>query len=252
MRSSSSPGGRKAGPSAAGQAAEPSAAEERPVPRVHGPVGMPATRQPPAGFHPRGERSADGGSERDVDDALVVAVLGGDSHAFQRLVERHQERIFALVRHYANPAEVEDIVQETFLKAFRRLDSFQRQSSFSTWIYRIAVNSALDHLKRRGRSPVQTVDDPELEAGPAPRVLAPDARLQREEIAAVTRAVLAAMPEIFRTVLVMREFEGRAYQDMADILGLSIGTVESRLFRARARFRELLIQRHPEFAALES
>lgn len=213
---------------------------------------MAAAHLPPSGAQPRGPRGADSGAEREVDDALVVEVLGGDSRAFQRLVERHQERIFALVRHYASPAEVEDIVQETFLKAFRRLDSFQRQSSFSTWIYRIAVNSSLDYLKRRGRSPVHTVEDPELSAGPAPRVLAPDARLQREEIAKVTHAVLAAMPEIFRTVLVMREFEGRTYQDMADVLGLSIGTVESRLFRARARFRELLVQRHPEFAALET
>ncbi|TAJ16409.1 MAG: sigma-70 family RNA polymerase sigma factor [Planctomycetota bacterium] len=227
------------------------------VPLVQSAVGLPVTKQPPAGVPTRGDGSARGdraseaGHEREVDDALVVAVLGGDSRSFQQLVERHQERIFALVRHYASPAEVEDIVQETFLKAFRRLDTFQRQSSFSTWIYRIAVNSALDFLKRRGRSPVHTVEDPEIDAGPAPRVLAPDARLQREEIAAVTHKVLAAMPEIFRTVLVMREFEGRTYQDMADVLGLSIGTVESRLFRARARFRDLLIQRHPEFAAID-
>lgn len=247
MRSHSSPGGRGGRPSSSGS----SAAEERPVPLVNAPVGLPVTKQPPAGIPTRGDRATEAGHEREVDDALVVAVLGGDSRSFQLLVERHQERIFALVRHYASPTEVEDIVQETFLKAFRRLDSFQRQSSFSTWIYRIAVNSALDFLKRRGRSPVHTVEDPEIDAGPAPRVLAPDARLQREEIAAVTHKVLAAMPEIFRTVLVMREFEGRTYQDMADVLGLSIGTVESRLFRARARFRDLLIQRHPEFAAID-
>jgi RNA polymerase sigma-70 factor (ECF subfamily) len=190
--------------------------------------------------------------DRAADEALVASVLAGDAQSFQALVERHQERIFGLIRHYTrNPVEVEDIAQDTFLKAYRRLDTFQRQASFSTWLYRIAVNSALDFLKRRGRSPVQTVEDPELSAGPAPRVLAPDARLEREEIRQVTHEVLERMPEIFRTVLVMREFEDRSYQDMADLLCLSIGTVESRLFRARARFRDLLLKHHPEFAAVD-
>jgi RNA polymerase sigma-70 factor (ECF subfamily) len=94
------------------------------------------------------------------------------------------------------------------------------------------------------------MEDPEIASGPAAvdaRVMAPDARLQREEIAGITHAVLAELPEIFRTVLIMREFEEMAYQDIADMLGISIGTVESRLFRARARFKEKLLQRHPEF-----
>jgi RNA polymerase sigma-70 factor (ECF subfamily) len=185
------------------------------------------------------------------DASLVQETLAGNQASFQLLVERYQDRLFALVRHYTkDPALIEDIVQETFLKSFRRLDGFQHESSFYTWIYRIAVNTVLDVMKRRGRSPVTTSEDPELLAGPTapdPRVMAPDARMQREEIAAITQECLAEIPDIFRTVLVLREFDGLAYQDIADLLGISIGTVESRLFRARARFKEKLLQRHPEF-----
>lgn len=191
------------------------------------------------------------------DTQLVEEALGGNQLSFQLLIERYQERIFALVRHYTKSAvEVEDIVQDTFLKVYRRLETFQRQSSFSTWLYRIAVNTALDFLKRVGRSPVQAVEDPELSASPVRAhagsgvaIAGPDARLRREEIARITAEVLAELPEIFRTVLVLREFEDLSYQQMADVLGISIGTVESRLFRARARFKEAMIRLHPEFAA---
>jgi RNA polymerase sigma-70 factor (ECF subfamily) len=191
------------------------------------------------------------------DAQLVEEALGGNPLSFQLLIERYQERIFALARHYTKSAvEVEDIVQDTFLKTYRRLETFQRQSSFSTWLYRIAVNTALDFLKRTGRSPVTAVEDPELSASPV-RALAgsgiavapPDAALRREEIARITQEVLAELPEIFRTVLVLREFESLSYQEMADVLGISIGTIESRLFRARARFKEAMIRLHPEFAA---
>jgi RNA polymerase sigma-70 factor (ECF subfamily) len=187
---------------------------------------------------------------RAADDLdLVRESLGGNQLSFQLLVERYQDRLFSLARHYTrNAVEIEDIVREAFLKAFRKLDTFQQQSSFSTWLYRIAVNTALDFLKRCGRSPIRTVEDPEAAPESTPvRVNAPDARMQRDEIAQVTHDVLQELPEIFRTVLVLREFEGLAYQEMADILGISIGTVESRLFRARARFKEALLRRHPEF-----
>lgn len=193
------------------------------------------------------------------DVQLVEEALGGNQLSFQLLVERYQERIFALARHYTRSAvEVEDIVQDTFLKAYRRLETFQRQSSFSTWLYRIAVNTALDFLKRMGRSPVQAVEDPELSASPVRgqagsgvAIAAPDARLRREEIARITAEVLDELPEIFRTVLVLREFEDMSYQQMAEVLGVSIGTVESRLFRARARFKDAMIRLHPEFAAAD-
>ncbi|MFT4541600.1 MAG: RNA polymerase sigma-70 factor (ECF subfamily) [Planctomycetota bacterium] len=185
-----------------------------------------------------------------LDATLVEQTLAGDPTAFQMLVERYQKRLFALVRHYTqSAAEVEDIVQETFLKAYSRLSSFQQNSSFYTWIYRIAVNTILDLLKRRGRSPVQNVEDPEGAAGQVEREVArPESRLEVEEISEITHAVLAEIPEIFRSVLILREFDDRAYQEIADMLGISIGTVESRLFRARGRFKQKLTQMYPEFA----
>jgi RNA polymerase sigma-70 factor, ECF subfamily len=189
------------------------------------------------------------------DNSLVRESLEGNQLSFQLLVERYQGRMFGLVRHYTqNQVEIEDIVQDTFLKAFRRLDTFQHQSSFSTWLHRIAVNTALDFLKRAGRNPVQTMEDPEIAlsggggACASSGMTAPAARMEREEIAAVTREAMAELPEIFRTALILRELEGMAYQEMAELLGISIGTVESRLFRARARFREALIRLYPEYA----
>ena len=186
------------------------------------------------------------------DSDLIAETLAGHQLSFQLLVERYQGRLFGLIRHYTrNTAEVEDIVQDTFLKAFKKLDTFQHQASFSTWLQRIAINTALDFLKRCGRSPVSSVEDPELVADPRlndrQRILAPDARLEREEIREVTHRVLEELPEIFRTVIILREFEERAYQEIADLLGVSIGTVESRLFRARARFKDALLRLYPEF-----
>jgi RNA polymerase sigma-70 factor (ECF subfamily) len=183
------------------------------------------------------------------DASLVAETLAGNQASFQLLVERYQGRLFSLARHYTRSAvEIEDIVQDTLLKAYSRLESFHHQSSFYTWLYRIATNTMLDFLKRRGRNPVQAVEDPELEADqPDVAVMRPDSRLEQEEISSITHKVLEELPEIFRTVLILREFEDESYQDIADILGISIGTVESRLFRARARFKQKLLQMYPEF-----
>lgn len=187
------------------------------------------------------------------DESLVEATIAGDAGAFQRLVERYEGRIFGLVRHYTqNAVEIEDIVQDAFLKAFSKLGSFQSQSSFYTWLCRIAVNTALDFLKRHGRNPVQVIEDPDegvavAHGGRGATVSAPDGRLETEEITTITHRILDELPEIFRTVLVLREFEELPYQEIADVLGISIGTVESRLFRARARFKDRLLQLHPEF-----
>lgn len=183
------------------------------------------------------------------DARLVGATLTGDQSAFQELVERYQGRMFALTRRYTrNAVEIEDIVQDTFLKAFRRLDTFDHRSSFYTWIYRIATNTILDLLKRRGRSPIQAMEDPEVIGEIAPvDAPAPTADLEAQEITEITQEVLAELPDIFRSVLVMREFDGMAYQAIADTLGISIGTVESRLFRARARFKDKLLSLYPEF-----
>ena len=191
------------------------------------------------------------------DRELVTETLEGNQLSFQLLIERYQDRLFGLVRHYTKSAvEIEDIVQDTFIKAYRKLESFQHQSSFSTWLYRIAVNTALDFLKRSGRNPVQAVEDPEEigqdDQGRSRTQLAPpDAHLEREEIAEITKKVLLELPEIFRTVLVLREFEDLSYQEIAEVLSISIGTVESRLFRARARFRDALLRLYPEYGQSE-
>jgi len=186
------------------------------------------------------------------DRQLVQESLEGNQLSFQLLIERYQDRIASLVRHYTrSTVEIEDIVQDTFVKAYRKLASFQHEAAFSTWLYRIAVNTCLDFLKRAGRNPVQSVEDPEVVGRPEDHrasVAAPDSRLERQEVAEITQTVLGELPEIFRTVLVLREFEAQSYQEIAEVLGISIGTVESRLFRARARFKEALIRLYPEYA----
>ena len=158
-------------------------------------------------------------SHEALEDAeLVRATLDGDAAAFEVLVERYQRRLFGLVRHYTRSAvEVEDIVQDTFLKAYSRLETFQQSSAFYTWLYRIAVNTILDVMKRQGRSPVQAVEDPELvgrsgtgasDATTERLSIRPDARLEREEISEITRSVMDELPDIFRTVLVLYSDRG--------------------------------------------
>src|SRR5262245_17691449 len=127
-------------------------------------------RTPPDGVRGRRVEAILMESLQAEDESLVQETLAGNQTSFQLLLERYQDRIFALARHYTRSAvEVEDLVQDTFLKAFSRLDTFQAQSSFYTWLYRIAVNTILDGLKRRGRSPVRAVEDPEVLATAAPK-----------------------------------------------------------------------------------
>lgn len=186
---------------------------------------------------------------RTQDTQLVERTLAGDQGAFEQLVERYQSRLFALARQYTRTAmDVEDIVQDTFLKAYRKLDSFDHRSSFYTWIYRIATNTILDVLKRRGRSPIQNVEDPEILGDVTPvDAPSPSVGMEDAEISEITLEVLGHLPEIFRAVLVMREYDGLPYQEIANTLGISIGTVESRLFRARARFKDKLLALYPEY-----
>lgn len=187
------------------------------------------------------------------DVGLVSRTLEGDQAAFEALVAKYSGRLFGVARQYTrSTAEVEDLVQDTFLKAYTKLETYRAESSFSTWLMRIAVNSALDLRKRCSRSPVASVEDPEELLGAetsGPRAggfPAPDEGLTRAEMAEVTEAALEKLPDAFRTVLVLREFEELSYVEIAEMLEISIGTVESRLFRARARFREALCELQPE------
>lgn len=176
------------------------------------------------------------------DFALVREVREGSEAAFRALVERYQDRIVNLVyRYLGDQDESEDVAQEIFLKVFRKLDSFQFESSFYTWLYRIAVNAAQDRIKRRRRRQAASLDDlpPVFEstasdAGPADRVV-----LAQEVVAAV-REKVDELPPRYRTVVILREFEGHSYEEISRILKCSIGTVESRLFRARQRLMRKL------------
>ena len=184
------------------------------------------------------------------DDAeLIAAILGGSESAFAALVRRYQDRVFRLLSRYTrDAAECEDLAQEVFLKVFRKLHTFQQDSAFFTWLYRITVNTATDHLSRLSRRRLTLVeDDVVLDSGrPRSETASVEQPLLDAELAEVTRKILDQMPEKYRTILVLREYEDLSYTDISAVLGLNLGTVESRLFRARQRFKELLERLHPE------
>lgn len=177
----------------------------------------------------------------DVDDAtLVERVRAGDDHAFRLLVERHAPRIKVLVAGMLrNASEIDDVVQDVFFKAYRKIDAFHGRSAFYTWLYRVAVNTANDHLKRKHHAPTASLGDlvgqPPVADDPDP-----DANLHRSDLRRQLRNALNELPEKYRTILVLREFEELTYDEIARVLGCSKGTVESRLFRARARLRDKL------------
>ncbi len=176
------------------------------------------------------------------DFALVRQAREGSEAAFRSLVQRYQDRIVNVVfRFLGDLDESEDVAQETFLKVHRKLGSFQFESTFYTWLYRIAVNAAQDRVKQRRRRPATSLEDlPPVFASPASDAGPPDRVVLSQEIATTVRAKVDELPARYRTVLVLREFEGRSYEEISEILGCSIGTVESRLFRARQRLMRKL------------
>lgn len=183
------------------------------------------------------------------EDDLIALAIAGDHGAFGRLVDRHEVRIHRLMSRFTrDPGELEDLTQEVFVKVFRKLASFQRDSAFYTWLYRIAVNTATDYLARQRRRRLHLVEtDAELDAVRSHEKSAGAAGpLLDEEVRQVTRSVLATLPEKYRTILILREFDDLSYTDMAKVLQCSMGTVESRLFRARQRFKEALTRLHPD------
>ncbi len=182
------------------------------------------------------------------DAELIAAVLEGSEAAFASLVERYQDRLFRLLGRYCrDQVECEDLAQDVFLKVFRKLHTFQGDSQFFTWLYRIAVNAATDHLSKASSRRLRLVeDDASLDTGGDRDEQSPAAPLMTAELAAVTRSIVDSLPEKFRTILVLREFEGLSYTEIAAVLQIQLGTVESRLFRARQRFKEALERLHPE------
>lgn len=183
------------------------------------------------------------------DQDLIAAILDGSEAAFEQLVDRYKDRVFRLLSRYCrDPVECEDLAQDVFLKVFRKLDTFQGDSAFFTWLYRITVNAATDHLSRVSHRRLRLVEDEAvLDLGPRDHEAAsPAAPLMQRELAAATRQIVAGLPEKYRTILILREFEDLSYNEIADVLQCNLGTVESRLFRARQRFKEALERTHPD------
>ena len=177
---------------------------------------------------------------------LVEAAQRGNEAAFEELVARHRDRIYArafsVVR---NEEEALDLSQEAWVKAWQRLTQFHGDSSFGTWITRIAINLCLDHLRRRKRQPTDSLDALNEDSGGVERFMPPVAvnpteRLERGELRARIDAAMDQLSEVHRTVLVLHEFEQMEYKRIAKTMGCSIGTVMSRLFYARRRLAALL------------
>ncbi|WP_053937814.1 RNA polymerase sigma factor RpoE [Amantichitinum ursilacus] len=190
-------------------------------------------------------------TERDVDQELVHRAQNGDKRAFELLVAKYQRRIARLLsRLIRDPAEIEDVTQEAFIKAYRALPSFRGESAFYTWLYRIAINTAKNYLAALGRRPQLSADyeDDEGEtldaAAQIPDYHTPEAELANREIVRTVNEVVESLPDELRTAISLREMDGLSYEDIASVMNCPIGTVRSRIFRAReaisAKLRPLL------------
>jgi len=183
--------------------------------------------------------------DREVDQELVERAQKGDKRAFELLVLKYQRKLARLLsRMVRDPAEIEDITQESFIKAYRALPQFRGESAFYTWLYRIAVNTAKNYLVARGRRAPTTTgfsseeaegfEDAELLRD----IATPDAELQTKQIANAVNKAVEALPEELRTAITLREIEGLSYEEIAQMMDCPIGTVRSRIFRAREAIAE--------------
>jgi len=186
-------------------------------------------------------------AERDVDRQLVERAQRGDKRAFELLVDKYQRRLGRLLsRFIRDPAEVEDVMQEAFIKAYRALPAFRGDSAFYTWLYRIGINTAKNYLAAIGRRAPTSTDMEAEEAeghvdGERLRDLnTPENVLLSREIADTVNSTIESLPEELRTAIQLRELEGMSYEEIASIMGCPIGTVRSRIFRAREAIAERL------------
>lgn len=185
--------------------------------------------------------------DREADQALVERVQAGDKQAFGLLVAKYQRKLMRLVmRLVRDPAEAEDVVQEAFVKAYRALPAFRGESAFYTWLYRIGVNAAKNWLIAQGRrAPTSTeVDSEEAETYEDGDLLrdvdTPERLLMSKQIADTVNAAMAALPEDLRTAITLREIDGLSYEEIAEVMACPIGTVRSRIFRAREAIAQKL------------
>jgi len=178
-------------------------------------------------------------SEREIDQKLVVRVQQGDKKAFDLLVLKYQLRLSKLVsRFLRNQSDVPDVVQESFIKAYRALPNFRGESAFYTWLYRIAINTAKNHLVSQSRkNPANSIDVQDAEDYGASEWLKEYASPEREalasELEATIQQAMGDLPSDLREAITLREIEGLSYEDIAEVMDCPIGTVRSRIFRAR-------------------
>ncbi|QEF96281.1 ECF RNA polymerase sigma factor SigW [Stieleria maiorica] len=189
--------------------------------------------------------------DRPQDHELVQRMLGGEQQAFREFVDRYQDRLFSsMLARTGCGHDAEEVVQETFIKAFQHLAGFKSRSHLYTWIYRIALNTSANRSRRR-------YDEVSLEASGAdsdaraPDSTQPHIPLERLERVAMLRQALAQIEPRHRKILLLREFEERSYQEIAEIMQIPLGTVRSRLSRARLRLRETLTRVDTYFAAVD-
>ncbi|MBZ0104985.1 MAG: RNA polymerase sigma factor RpoE [Sulfuricella denitrificans] len=185
--------------------------------------------------------------DREIDQQLVERAQHGDKRAFELLVVKYQRKLARLLsRFIRDAAEVEDVAQEAFIKAYRALPSFRGESAFYTWLYRIGINTAKNYLVAQGRrAPTITEYSPEdaenFEGGTELRDNnTPEHELMTKQIGQTVNSAMEALPEELRTAITLREIEGLSYEEIADVMNCPIGTVRSRIFRAREAIAEKL------------
>lgn len=185
--------------------------------------------------------------DRELDQELVERAQRGDKRAFGLLVEKYQRKLGRLLsRMIRDQAEVEDVVQEAFIKAYRALPNFRGDSAFYTWLYRIGINTAKNHLVAMGRRPhvandIEIDDAENFEDGDDLRTIAtPETELMGKQVAQTVNETVASLPEELRTAITLREIEGLSYEEIATLMDCPIGTVRSRIFRARETIAEKL------------
>ncbi len=176
---------------------------------------------------------------QESDQQLVERVQKGDSRAFDLLVLKYQHKIFGLISRYLRDSdEIQDVAQEAFIKAYRALPKFRGDSAFYTWLYRIAINTAKNHIVSRSRRPPASdvdIDDAEHfeSASSLKDIENPENALYGDELKLVVEKAIKSLPEDLRTAVTLREFDGLSYEDIADVMECPVGTVRSRIFRAR-------------------
>ena len=185
--------------------------------------------------------------DREVDQQLVLRAQRGDKRAFELLVLKYQRKLGRLLSRWVrDPAEVEDVTQEAFIKAYRALPGFRGESAFYTWLYRIGINTAKNYLVALGRrAPTVTEIDNEeaedVEVGEQLKDMnTPEQQMMTRQIAETVNSTLLELPEELRTAITLREIDGLSYEEIAQIMNCPIGTVRSRIFRAREAIAEQL------------